>query len=258
MQKSKKTLRPKTYRLIDNKSPETFMLKSGRNGELIYKDPEKDFISRAIRHCPNQRSIFIDEQDQFALVQPIIFRKGYIDVPAEDQLTQQFLDYHPSNGKKFEEINEEMEAKEAIADHEMRNDAMMAVREVAKEKMGIHKLKSVVSVLKGSVEEANVMGIEELKAELYNEIDNNVKRFFDDKGNVNIFDDQSIINKYVTLRAIRENIIVKSPNGRSMLWARDKKVIVSAPRSIDLVDFFAEYLNSDEGQLVAEEIGKRS
>ena len=151
-----------------------------------------------------------------------------------------------------------MEAKEEIADSEMRMDAMYAVREVAKEKMGIHKLKSVVSVLRGTVDEANRMGIEELKATLYTEIENNVGRFFDDKGNVNIFEDEEIMNKYMTLRALREGIIRKSPNGKSMLWGKDKALIVTAPRSVDLVDFFADYLNTDDGQLVKEEINKRS
>lgn len=257
MPTKKKVLRPKTYRLTDNKSPESMFIRSGKKGDVVFFDKDKA-ESRAIRHCPNQRSIFIDEQDQFAVVQPVIFKKGYLDVSEEQPITQQFLDHHPRNGFSFTEINESMEAKENTLGTEMRMDAMCAVREVAKEKMGIHKLKSVIAVMRSSVEEANRMSIEELKSALYNEIDNDVSRFFDDKGNVNIFDDQDIHNKYTTLRAIREGIIVKSPNGKSLLWAKDKKLIATAPRSVDLVDFFADFLNTDDGQLVREEIIKRS
>jgi len=256
MTKLKKVWTAKTYRLKDNRSGETFTIKVGKKGNLIYTN-EKEQVSRAIRHCPNQRSIFVDEQDNFALVETIVFRKGYLEVPAHRQITQEFLDHHPSNGLLFEEVNDEMEAKESMENEELVMDAKVAVRETSKDKNGIHKLKAVVSVLKGSVEQANKMGIEELKSVLYNEIEYDVSRFVDENGHVTMFEDDYILTKYQILRALREGVIRKSPNGKSILWSKDKTVIATAPRSIDVVEFFTEYLTTDDGLLVAEEITRR-
>lgn len=258
----------KSYRLTDDRSGESFMLKTGKKGNITVFDPEysrgngQKGARRAIRHCPNQKSIFMEEQDKHALVQPIIFINGYLEVPNNQPITQEFLDSHPSNvangGGWFEVVNEEQEAKESIQDEELKMDIMYAVRQMAKEEDGIHELRAVVAVITGSVEDTYVMGIEELKSIIYNTIESDPSYFTDENGNVTIFDDDDIKRKYLVLRAIREGIIKKDATGRSMLWARDKKVIATAPRSIDLVDYFSEYLTSEDGMLVAEEIVRRS
>jgi len=43
-----------------------------------------------------------------------------------------------------------------------------------------------------------------------------------------------------------------------MLWAKGGKVIATAPQGVDLLEYFTDYLSSDEGILVIEEIKKRS
>lgn len=253
----------KLFRLTDDRSGESFMLKTGKKGNLTIFDKELN-IRRAIRHCPNQKSIFMDEQDQYALVHPIIFVNGYLEVPNTEPITQEFLELHPSNvlntdkGGWFELVNEEQEAKEDIKDEELKMDIMYTVRQTAKQEDGIHELRAVVSVLTGSVEDTHVMGIEELKSVIYNEIEANPYRFADENGNVTIFEDDIIKRKYVILRAIREGVIKKSADGRSILWARDKKLITTAPRGINLIDYFADYLTTDDGVLVLEEIPRRS
>lgn len=259
----------KSYRLTDSRSGESFMLKTGKKGNLTVFDSEANKgkgARRAIRHCPNQKSIFVDEQDQHALIEPIIFRFGQLEVDAKNPITQEFLDNHPSNmanttdgyGGWFEPVNEEMEAKESINEEELKNDIMYTVRQMAKTKNGIHELSAVVAVLLNDVNEAGSMGIEQLKRIIYNEIDFAPAYFSDENGNVTIFEDTTIKRKYITLRAIKDGIIKKSPNNRSMLWCKDSKMIATAPRSIELIEYFADFLTTDEGILVAEEIEKRS
>lgn len=253
----------KSYRLTDDRSGEAVMIKTGKKGNLTLFDSGLK-ARRAIRHCPNQKTIFLDEQDKHALVQPIIFINGYLTVPNTQPITQAFLDAHPSNaanaenGGWFELINEEQEAKESIEDEELRMDIMYAVRQMSKKKDGIHELKAVVSVLSGSVDDAYKMGIEELKATLYNEIEYDPKRFVDENNNVTIFDDDDIKRKYVILRALKELIIKKTADGRSLVWAKGNKVILSAPRSVELISYAADYLTTDDGVLVMEEIARRS
>lgn len=253
----------KSYRLANDRSGERTFVKTGKKGTLtVFEVVDKKNVRRAIRHCPNQKSIYMDEQDKFAIVQPIIFINGYLDVPADQPITQEFLDNHPSNaingGGWFELVDEELEAKEGIEDNELKMDIMYEIRQMAKKEDGIHELKAVVAVILGSVEETYDKGIEELKSILYAEVENDVRYFTDEKGNVTIFDDDVIKRKYLTLRAIREGTIRKSSDGKSMLWGRDSKMIATAPRSIDLIEYFADYLLSDDGVLVAEEIVKRS
>ena len=102
------------------------------------------------------------------------------------------------------------------------------------------------------------MKVKSLKRRIYQEIEADPFYFCDDNGNVTIFEDDYITRKYFTLRAIKESIIKKSSNNKSMVWVRDGKVIVSAPRGIELTEHFAEFLSTDEGMLVSEEIKKRS
>ena len=43
-----------------------------------------------------------------------------------------------------------------------------------------------------------------------------------------------------------------------MVWVRDNKMIATAPRGLELVEYFADFLSTEEGMLVSEEIKRRS
>jgi len=256
-------LRDKSYRLTDNKSGEASIQKSGVGGSLTVLGLVKGKqVRRAIRHCPNQPSIYVDEQDEHAVIAPIIFINGQLHVKASQPITQEFLDMSPDNvdngGVRYEYINDEIEASESIVDEELKTDVRVMIREVAKEDGGIDKLSAVVAVLKGSVTIASRMLIGELKRVLYNEVDENVSYFVNDMGDVTIFDDEDIQRKYMTLKAINDGIIKKSPTGKTMLWSKDNAAICTAPASINLTDFFSSYLGTDDGMLVVQEIVNRS
>lgn len=254
-------LLPKDYRLTDSRSGEAFMLKTGRNKQLLHFDADAGY-QRAIRHCPNEQSIFMDEQSEHALVEPVIFLKGFLAVRMESQITQKFLAAHPSNiingGQWFEEINDEVEASEDIELEELITDIKQVVKVKGDEPDGIFALEMVASLLLNSVELASKMSKSELKREIYNFVDSDPHYFTDDAGNVNIFDDEYVHRKYLVLRAIKDNIIRKSPTNKAIMWVAGNKVIVTAPQGVDLIDYFADYLSSDDGILVIEEIKKRS
>lgn len=258
-------LREKTYRLADDRSGESFLLKTGKKGNMTVFDEKGNKgqgIRRAIKHCPNQKSIFVDEQDQHALVEPIIFVNGYLTVSANQPLTQNFLDMHPDNvangGGWFEEVDDVKEAKEAIVTTELEMDIKQAIRNMAKKKDGIHELRAEVAVIFGSVDETYDKDVETLKQILYNEVEADPTYFADEEGNVTIFENEHVKLTYLTLRAIREGIIKKSTNGKSILWAKDNKLIATAPASVDVVEHFANFLTTDDGILVMEEIARRS
>lgn len=261
MSRGKELITEKSYRLTDSRSGEAFMLKTGRNKKLLHFDENVKY-NRAIRHCPNEKSIYIDEQSDHALVDPIIFIKGFLTVKREDQTTQKFLAAHPDNvankGGWFEEINDEVEAGEDIEREELITEIKQVIKKKGDEEDGIYALEMIVSILLNSITTASKMSKSELKREIYNYVDVDPYYFTDDVNNVNIFDDEHIQRKYLTMRAIKDNIIKKSPNKKSILWTSGNNVIATAPQGLDLIDYFSDYLSTDEGMLVIEEIKRRT
>jgi len=261
VKKEVKKLVDKTYRMADDQSGESFMLKVGRSRSLLVFD-ESEKRNRAIRHCPNERSIFVEDQSEHALVEPIIFLTGYLEVPHTDVVTQQFLDAHPSNvkngGNWFEEVNDEIEAEQAIAMDEIIMDIKQAIRDKSKEKGGLITLSAIVATISGSVVEANKLGLQELKRKLYLEAERDPMYFVDDNMEVNIFDNDYIYRKYLVLNSIKQGLLKKSKNGKAILWAKEGKVIATAPQSVDTIEFFTNYLTTDDGLLVSDELKARS
>jgi hypothetical protein len=260
---SKDSLKTKEYRLCDDRRGLMLILKTGKDKKkrLMVWD-EKVKLSRPIRHCPSETSIYIDKQTEFAFVEPILFLRGYLEVSREKQITQQFLDNHPDNkangGVWFEEINDEQEAEDDLTLEELKNDVYNAVRKKAKEADGEYELEAVVAVLENSVEKASGMQMNSLKRRIYQQVQSDVYYFVDDFGNVNIFEDDYIMRKFFVLRAIKEGILKKSVNGNAMVWVKDNSTIATAPRGLHLVEYFADFLGTEEGLLVSEEIKKRS
>ena len=254
-------IKTKEYRLTGDRSGLAYIIKTGKKRKLLIFDEEKK-VSRPIRHCPNEPTIYSDKQSEYAFVEPIIFMHGYLEVNREAQVTQQFLDNHPDNvnngGNLFEEVNDEKEAEQDLIVDEMKIDIYNAVREIASTDGGEYQLEAVVAVLEDSVVVAAEMGLKSLKRRLYQEIESNPYYFCDDNGKVTIFDDDFISRKYFVLRALREAVIKKSPNNKSISWVRDGKVIATAPRGLELVDYFTDFLGTEDGMLVAEEIKRRS
>ena len=83
-----------------------------------------------------------------------------------------------------------------------------------------YELEAVVAVLDNDVQGASIMKVKSLKRRIYQEIEADPFYFCDDNGNVTIFEDDYITRKYFTLRAIKESIIKKSSNNKSMVWVR--------------------------------------
>ena len=109
MIKSTNELKDRVFVLTSSTSPLTYVLPS-RNTKrfsLLHFDGK---TNRALRYARNQKSVFEDEQDDNAIVEPVIFEDGALVVPANNPILSQFLDMHPLNGQIFMELNPEKEA----------------------------------------------------------------------------------------------------------------------------------------------------
>lgn len=256
-----KNLKPKTYRLLEDRAGQSFILKVGVKGDLLAFD-ETAGHNRALRHAPNEKSPYMDEQSDYAVVVPILFQGGYLETTERQTLTQSFLDLHPDNkangGAWFELVDDEAEAINDIKKEDAVLDVKQAIRDKEKEEDGVYALESLTAVLRGSVAGVNRMSKSEMKREIYAAIDENPFRFIDAKGNVTIFEDESVNRKYIVLRAISDGVIAVSPNNRSVNWTKTKENIVNIPMGIKPVDYLTDFLATDDGILVLDEIIKRS
>lgn len=255
----KRELKDKLYRLAGDLAPLSYNLKSGSKGNLLVWDEESG-TNRAIRHCRNEKTIFIDEQSEHALVEPVIIEKGYLTVPARETITQDFLDIHPGNvangGNVFEEVNEDKQAEEQIEREDLILDLKNAVREKQKDEEGIYELQALVATLKGSAAIASKMSSAELKREIYIAIENNPLRFSNGKGGHTLFD-RAVKRKHLALLCIGSGVISTSPNGKAYVWADTGSVITNIPAGVKPTDHLFEFLETDEGILVLEEMQKK-
>lgn len=102
-----------------------------QKGVTIY-DSEKDSI-REIRYCPNEPSIYVDEQSSNALKQSVAFRDGRVFVPKNKPNLRDFLEVHPANkangGTTFRKVDKKQDAKDELEREFLLTDAISIVRD---------------------------------------------------------------------------------------------------------------------------------
>ena len=96
---------------------------------LLYFDEETG-INRPLRYARNQNSPFQDEQDDNAILEPIVFEDGFLFVPKNNQVLQKFLSSHPANGSIFVEINKKKEAQDVVDNLNAEVDALIEARQL--------------------------------------------------------------------------------------------------------------------------------
>lgn len=254
-EKAKSDRVDKSYRLLKY-SPLTFELKTGRDNNLIVYDPVTD-DTRAIKHCPNEKSIFVDEQSKLGVVQSIIFVNGILNVRGTDVRTQEFLDIHPSNGSIFAEIDQAADAQEMLDWEDTILDMKTEIRKKAREENGIEEIRILVSALTSDIAGTATMSPAELRYAAFELVETMPQRFLNDEGEISIFDDSDITRKAISNNAFASGVVTLSPDARQILWSDNKKPICSVPQGKSHSQFFADYLKTDDGIEVMKELTKR-
>ena len=230
-------MKDKTYRLTRSGSPIAFMIPGrGANGKpLLYWDEERR-ENRPLRYARNQKSPFEDEQDGNAIVEPVIFEDGMLFVARTNPVLQEFLHYHPMNGIKYEEVDNERDAGAEVEQINIEVDALVECKN-----MSVEALEHVSRVLLGI--EPSRLTTSELRRDMLiyvrrdpetflrvvNDPDlklqSKIQRFFDDK-----------------LLSFRRN--------KTEIWfngPENKKKLVTIPFGEDPVAVATSYLLSEEG-----------
>lgn len=230
----------KVYLLNQEKSPVSFFIQSRSNKkkQLLYFDEEKG-INRPLRYSKNQKSIFEDEQDGTAILEPIVMEEGKLSVPKNNPILQSFMDIHPDNVKNggtiFYEFDPQKVAEENIKDLNLEVDALIAARS-----LDLEKMKSIARVHIDS--DIDNMTTAEIKHDILLFAKNYPEEF------LNAIEDPDIDVNNIASRAFNESYVTfRSGKDIHYNLKNNKKKILTVPFGEKKEDVFMSWLKSDDG-----------
>jgi len=202
---------------------------------LMWYD-EKNNINRSLRYSTNQKSPFEDEQDGNAIIEPIVFEDGFLRVPKNNPVLQEFLHYHPFNGTIFSEVNKEKDAAVEVDDLNLEIEALVEARQLS-----LDQLETLTRVMFGK--DPSTVSTAELKRDILIFAKRDPKEF------LNILNDPEL-KFQARIRLFFENKLLILRNGEKEVWfntATNKKKMLSVPFGEDPYEMVAHYLQSDDG-----------
>ena len=240
MIKSTNELKDRVFVLTSSTSPLTYVLPS-RNTKrfsLLHFDGK---TNRALRYARNQKSVFEDEQDDNAIVEPVIFEDGALVVPANNPLLSQFLDIHPLNGQIFMELNPEKEAITDIEDMNVELDAQIAARN-----MDLETMLAIARLVWGPV--VDTMTTPELKRDILLYARQYPIQL------IEMLNDPSLAETAMASKALSSGLFSMRNNNRE-IWFNmtgNKRKLMNVQQGEDPVYILTVYLESAEGKEVLE------
>jgi hypothetical protein len=235
--KKTKTLVDKVYKLTRNSVPLSFMLptRNSRRYPLLWFDEEAG-VNRVLRYARNQRSPFEDEQDGNAVMEPIIFEDGFLRVSRTNPVLQEFLYYHPLNGKKFVEVNEEKDAEQIVEQLNLEVDALIEAKSLS-----IDQLEAVARVLLGK--DTSKVSTAELKRDILIFAKQDPKTF------MSLVNDP-MLKLQSTVKLFFDKNLIGFRNKQKEVWfttPTNKTKMLTVPFGEDPVFIVSSYLQSDDG-----------
>jgi len=238
----------KVYKLKKEAAPLSFMLptRNSRRFPLMWFDEEKG-ENRALRYARNQRSPFEDEQDGNAIVEPVIFEDGFLRVPRSNQVLQQFLHYHPFNGKKFVEVNNEKDAEAQVESLNLEVEALIEAKQLT-----IEQSETLYRVLFGK--DPSMLSSSELKRDLLIYAKRQPGSF------LNAVSDPTLKLKSTVQSFFDNKLLTYRNNKRDVYFNLDsnKKKLTTIPYGEDPIDILCGFFQSDEGVEVLKFLEKKA
>jgi len=199
---------------------------------------------RSIRYCPNENSIFTDEQSQYAKKEAIIFRDGVLVVPVEKPNLKQFLDIHPSNiangGSVFNLVNNKVNIEQELKGEFDVFDAVALVRE-----KHIDELLPVAIYYNVNVDRP----VSEIKYDLLRIAKSKPHDF------VKSFDNPIVKTRSIIYKAVQYDVIKAANDG--CYWTDSGGLIVAVPVGQEPIDTLTRFCMSERGAQVLTSIEDR-
>lgn len=236
MSKKVITSTDKVYKL-KNQTPLSYTLVS-RNSQsfaLMYWDEEKG-INRSLRYARNQKSPFEDEQDGNFILEPVVFEDGFLRVPKQNPVLQQFLHYHPLNGIVFQEVDKEKDASQEVEELNNEVDALIEARQLS-----VDQIEMLTRVMFGK--DPTIISTAELKRDLLIYAKTQPSEF------LRILNDPELRFQSKVHLFFEKKLLVMRNNDKEVWFntSTNKKKMLSVPFGEDASQTVAFYLKSDEG-----------
>lgn len=196
-------------------------------------DEEKDQV-REIRYCPNEPSIWSDEQGDKAKKEAVIFRDGKLFVPKAKPNMRKFLEVHPGNkangGNLFRVVDKRKDAEQELNREFLLTDAITIVRDKPIEDLLAVAIYHGVNI-DGSTSDIrfNLLGIAKRKPQEF----------------IDSFDSPQVMVRS-TVQQAKDYQFIKTSNG-SVSWFDTNQLIVSVPAGMDPIDVMTRFCLTEKG-----------
>tara|TARA_R110001592_G_scaffold112078_4_gene310005 strand:+ start:1149 stop:1982 length:834 start_codon:yes stop_codon:yes gene_type:complete len=213
-----------------------------QKGVTVY-DKDKDTV-REIRYCPNEQSIFRDEQSENAKRESVSFREGTLFVPREKPNLRKFLEWHPLNkangGTVFGEVNKKRDAEQELKKEFLTNDAIALVRDT-----DIQELLPVAMYFNVGINSP----VSEIRFNLLRIAKSKPQEFIES------FDSPQVQARSVAVQAKDYQIINVKSDG--VYWFDSNGLIVSVPVGQDPLDVMVRFCLTEKGSSVLSSLEER-
>lgn len=213
-----------------------------QKGVTIY-DKENDTV-REIRYCPNEPSIYVDEQSENAVRQSVTFRNGRLFVPKQKPNLKLFLDNHPANsvngGNTFKEVNKKRDAEKELEKEFLTTDAVALVRD-----SDLQELLPIAMYFKVNINSP----VSEIRYNLLRIAKSKPKEFIES------FDSPQVKTRSTIQQAKEYQMINVKSDG--VYWFDSNSLIVSVPVGKDPVDVMVRFCLTERGASVIDDLEDR-
>jgi len=230
----------RTY-ILNGQSPLTYKIKSTG---ILYFDEDKG-INREIRYSINQKSLFVDEQDNNVRLGHVMFSDGILFVPRTNPLLQQLLSiYHPQSGSKWREHDEGKIAADEVDSIELEMEALKLVQE-----LDIENLEAIMRTELGS--SVTKLSSRELKRDAYRFAKSNPSLF------IELSKDEDINLRNLANRSVESGILKLTDGGTTFKFVSNNKKVMTVPFDQHPYAALAQYFKTDDGVTLMKSIMKK-
>jgi len=218
--------------------------RSIKSSGIYYFDEEKGY-QREVKYCENQRTCFVDEMQGDQRLSHIVFRRGTLHVPREEQTLQKLLSlYHPGRNKLYTEYQPQREAQSEVDVLELEIAALNAAQV-----LDVDMAEAVLRVEMGS--NVSNMSSKELKRDLLLYAKKNPRLFLE------LVNDENVQLRNFGIKATEMGVLKLSSDQRTFSWGSNDRKLMNVPFDEHPYSALAAWFKTDEGMEVYSNIEKR-
>ena len=206
-----------------------------QKGITVY-DSDQDTV-REMRYCPNEPSIWADEQGDRARKETVAFREGKLFVAKDKPNLRKFMDLHPFNmangGKIFKQIDKKKDAEVELAREFKLTEAIAMVRD-----KDINELLPIALYFGVNINKP----VTEIRYNLLNIAKKKTQEF------IQSFDSPQVQTRSTIQQGNDYQIINVKADGT--YWFDSNRLIVSTPVGQDSMDVMVRFCLTEKGASV--------